>query len=98
MKKEKYYISFENLEHSMCSEIEISKSEYQTQLDFMRKQVKKTSESEAPVIELESKKYESETTIKTVHFFNCGCSYTDLSKIECKDGYRFLTKKEAAKL
>lgn len=89
----KYFISFENLENQMSTEIEISKSEYNRQIKFLRAQIKNTEDTDAPIEEMEEKIYVRETSIETRNSFNCGCSFTDLTKIECKDGYCFTPKK-----
>lgn len=92
MKTARYFIKFENFEHSMCNDVEISKKEYNKQVKFMREQVKTNIDSEIPVKELDTKTYEKETTIETVISFICACAYTDIIKIECKDGYCFRKK------
>lgn len=94
MKTVKYLISFENFENSMCRDLEISKKEYDKQLKFMREQVKNTIiDEETPIRETNIRTYENKTTIETHISFNCGCAYTDLIKIECKEGYHFKPKK-----
>ena len=95
MKTTKYLISFESCEHSMCRDVEISKKEYESQLKFMHKQVENTFiDEDAPVREMTIRTYENKATIETHTSFNCGFAYTDLIKIECKEGYHFKTKKE----
>ena len=94
MKKVKYFIDFENFENSMCSHLEISKAEYERQLDHLRLQIIKTceSEDETPITARPVRKFEHETTIETITSFNCGCAFVDLTKIECKEGYCFARK------
>jgi redox-regulated HSP33 family molecular chaperone len=93
MKTVKYFISFENLENQMCNEFEISKAEYNKQIKFLREQIKNTEDTEAPIEEMEERVLQNETLVKTIISFNCGCSFTDLIKMECKAGYCFTPKK-----
>lgn len=97
MKTTKYYISFENLDYAMSDEIEISKAEYLRQLSLLRKQVENTKNDETPITERNVQIYDKEVFVKTIISFNHICAYTDLIKVECKEGYRFKTKKEERK-
>ena len=93
MKTIRYYISFDNLERPMSTQMEISKAQYNEQLKHLRKQVNDTETYEYSLTENEPVVYDLGTTIETTISFNCGCAYTDLIKIECKDGYYFKNKR-----
>lgn len=93
MKTTKYYIQFENIEVAMSTQIEISKAEYNRQLNHLREQVIATETNEYPLEEKATEVCDLETYTKTIISFNCGCAYTDLTKIECKPGYCFKNKR-----
>ena len=90
----KYFIEFEAYEYAMSQKMEISKAEYTRQLKFMREQVEKTAiDEDTPVTENEIKVYDNGKTVETIITFQSGCAFTDLIKIECKEGYYFKPKK-----
>lgn len=92
MKATRYYIQFENLECAMSTKMEISKAQYNAQLKHLRQQMIEVENNEYPLEENDPIVYDLGTAIKTTISFNCGCAYTDLIKIECKDGYCFKNK------
>jgi hypothetical protein len=92
MKTARYYIQFENIEIAMSTQMEISKTEYTRQLKHLREQVIATETNEYSLNENDPIVYDLGTATKTTISFNCGCAYTDLIKIECKDGYCFKNK------
>lgn len=93
MKTTRYYIQFDNLEVAMSTQMEISKAQYNEQLKHLRQQVIDTENNEYPLQENDAIVYDLNTAVKTTISFNCGCAYTDLIKIECKDGYCFKNKR-----
>ena len=95
MKKTRYYISFDNLEIDMSTAIEISKKEYDAQLNFLREQVRVTARngSEVTLNELDPVSHDFGNCVQTLIWFTCGCAGTLLQKVECKKGYCFTPKK-----
>lgn len=95
MKTARYTIEFEGYEVDMCKTMEITKKEFNRQLDFMRQQVRTTPETnEYPVSEAEpiTKEYAGHTT--TVYIFHSGTVTTYLTAMICKDGYQFKSNKK----
>lgn len=89
MKTVKYFIECEYLENPMIKKMQISKKEFEANMKHLQKEVEKTVDDECP-IELfrdEIKEFETHTT-RTV-IFHSGCCSTYLTKITCKEGYRF---------
>lgn len=94
MKKAMYCIAFDMLETCMSTKIEISKSEFEKQLSFLKKQVGETQSYETPVEELVVKEYETSSTYETIYYAACGCATTYLYKTVCKDGFCIKPKKD----
>ena len=94
MKTARYYIQFCGVENYLSTRIEISKAEYNRQIAFLNKKVEETKDDEYPVENCVPSIFnETKEAITTIHFFNCGTSDVHLTKIECKEGYRFKNKR-----
>ena len=88
MKTEKYGIGFMSIETSMCSQIEISKKEYDKQIRFLNKKIEMTQADEYPM-EKSEMVFQNEQMIETVTSYSVGTGETILIKYECKPGYHF---------
>ena len=92
MKKIMYAIEFESYECSMSSLQEISKKSYETHLKALNNVLKDSKDYDTP-LERYKHIYESESVIKEVIRYNCGCASTTLIKWTCKEGFIFKNKK-----
>lgn len=93
MKKDKYFIYFECCEVEMSKEMEISKKEYQRQLQHLTSQLSETKDWDTPM-EVRINNFEDDKLKYEINRFDVATGSTYLKKITCKDGYCFKTKKE----
>lgn len=90
MKKSKYIIAFDYCDKPMSEDIEITKKEFERQLDFLRLQVRTSKDDEEDQMEeLEPKERDFVCYTETSYFFSRGCATTYLTKLVCKRGYQF---------
>lgn len=89
MKTKIYKIAFQFIESDMCSNIVISKKEFDRQLAFMREQVKATAKNEYPIEEYPVEKCDHICYNETTYIFTSGCATTYLFALICKNGYKF---------
>lgn len=97
MKTRRYFIEFYSNEQAMSTEIEITQKEYFKQLDFLTDQVEKSKEFEYPVEKTVNYYNQRPKYKETITSFSSGLGSTYLILQECKEGYRFLPKKELNK-
>ena len=89
MKTVKCFIECEYLEVPMIKKMQISQKEFEANLKHLLGEVERTADDECPV-ELfrdEIKEFETHTTRAVI--FHSGCCATYLTKMTCKEGYRF---------
>lgn len=89
----KYYVSFSSVDTDMSTDIEISKAQYEAQLNKLCNQINDTKENECPVEELTSLHREHTPFTEDILFFTCGCATVTLTKLSCKEGYYFKPQK-----
>lgn len=92
MKTIRYFISVENCECLLVSEMEITKAQFYKQMGDLLKETRDTKDHEFKLDTLKEQTIETDSYIKTIYCFNCCCGYTYLTKIECKKGYCFKKK------
>lgn len=91
MKTARYYLMVEGYEYTMI-DMEITKSNFESQMKKLDKVVEETKEYEIPT-ELNYYEYKNETYVKKVWHYKSGCFETLLIKYECNEGYYFKNKK-----
>ena len=97
MKTRRYFIEFYSNEQAMSTEIEITQKEYFKQLNFLTDHVEKSKKFEYPVEKTVNYYNQRQEYKETITSFSSGLGYTYLISQECKEGYRFLPKKELNK-
>lgn len=89
MKTKIYKIAFQFIDTDMCTNLDISKKEFDRQLAFMREQVKTTAGNEYPIEEYPMNKKDCICYTETAYIFVSGCATTYLFELVCKNGYKF---------
>lgn len=94
MKTKKYFIEFSSNEQDMSTKIEISYKTYIEQLEFLTEQMEQSKDNEYPIEKNVKHLNERADYTETITYFWSGTGTTYLTVMECKEGYRFLTKGE----
>ena len=97
MKTRRYFIEFYSNEIALSTEIDLTQKEYLKQLDFLTEQVEKSKSFEYPVEKSVNYFNQRPDYNETITGFSSGLGSTYLILQECKEGYRFLSKRELNK-